>query len=163
MFGEGLAKVARITRQDTALVPDNRERFAQRLAFVRDTGTKRTYRDVSYLAACGAKRTSASDQLSIAILCVHALSNSMILVPLFEPEVRDRICRTVCANFGFGAPGVTSSPALTSRRSSWAATSLPHVGIRLVVIDNRGAFALDHARGKSNAAHAPPVRETRAH
>jgi hypothetical protein len=21
----------------------------------------------------------------------------------FEPEVRDRICRTVCANFGFGA------------------------------------------------------------
>src|SRR5262249_10480956 len=26
----------------------------------------------------------------------------MILVP-FEPEVRDRICRTACANFGFGA------------------------------------------------------------
>jgi hypothetical protein len=30
----------------------------------------------------------------------------MVLVPLFEPEVRDRICRTVCANFGFGALGV---------------------------------------------------------
>jgi hypothetical protein len=26
----------------------------------------------------------------------------MILVP-FEPEVRDRICRSLCANFGFGA------------------------------------------------------------
>ena len=27
----------------------------------------------------------------------------MILVPLLKPEVRDRIRRTVCANFGFGA------------------------------------------------------------
>ncbi len=27
----------------------------------------------------------------------------MILVPLLKPEVRDRICRTMCANFGFGA------------------------------------------------------------
>ena len=32
------AEVSGITRQDTALVPDNRERFAQRLAFVRDAG-----------------------------------------------------------------------------------------------------------------------------
>jgi len=30
----------------------------------------------------GVKRTSASDHLSIAIYGVHALSNSMILVPL---------------------------------------------------------------------------------
>jgi hypothetical protein len=28
----------------------------------------------------------------------------MILVP-FEPEVRHRICRTVCANFGLGTSG----------------------------------------------------------
>src|SRR5437764_15445396 len=30
-------------------------------------------------------------------------SNSMVLVPLFEPEVRNRFCSTTCANFGFGA------------------------------------------------------------
>jgi hypothetical protein len=24
-------------------------------------------------------------------------------VPLFEPEVRNRSCSTMCANFGFGA------------------------------------------------------------
>ena len=29
--------------------------------------------------------------------------DSMILMPPFEPEVRDRICCTMCANFGFGA------------------------------------------------------------
>src|SRR5438105_9956232 len=34
---------------------------------------------------------------------LRTTSNSMTLVPLFEPEVRDRICRTMCANFGFGA------------------------------------------------------------
>jgi hypothetical protein len=30
----------------------------------------------------------------------------MILVPLFEPEVRSRPCGTICANFGFGAPSI---------------------------------------------------------
>src|SRR5262245_33815500 len=38
---------------------------------------------------------------------LRTTSNSMILVPLFEPDGRDRICRKVGANFGFGvaAPG----------------------------------------------------------
>jgi hypothetical protein len=34
-----------------------------------------------------------------------------VAVPLFEPEVRDRICRTVCANFGFGALGTLTAPS----------------------------------------------------
>src|SRR5262249_1596862 len=38
-------------------------------------------------------------------------SNSMILVPLFEPEVRNHLCRKMCANFGFGALAA-SRPAI---------------------------------------------------
>ena len=34
---------------------------------------------------------------------LRTTSNSMILVPLLNPKFADRICRTMCANFGFGA------------------------------------------------------------
>src|SRR6266705_5493718 len=38
-------------------------------------------------------------------------SNSMILVPPFEPEVRNRTLGHGCANFGFGAREARSRPA----------------------------------------------------
>ena len=49
------------------------------------------------------KFVSARGTLGYELRNLRTTSNSMVLVPLFEPEVRDRICRTVGANFGFGA------------------------------------------------------------
>jgi hypothetical protein len=37
----------------------------------------------------------------------------MILVPLFETEVRDRICGPVCASFRFGALAANGGEAPT--------------------------------------------------
>src|SRR5439155_25144701 len=59
-------------------------------------------------------------------------SNSMILVPLFEPEVRNRFCNTMCANFGFGA--------LASRDKMKRTVRSCVVAIVAVLVAN-GAFA----------------------
>jgi hypothetical protein len=45
----------------------------------------------------------------------------MILVP-FEPEVRDRICRSLCANFGFGA--LVAFVVLRSSRTARASAAV---------------------------------------
>jgi len=43
----------------------------------------------------------------------------MILVPLFEPEVRNRVCCAVCANFGFGALGIGAAGRYFSFMREW--------------------------------------------
>jgi hypothetical protein len=59
------------------------------------------------------KFVSTRDTFSYELRNLRTTSNFIILVP-FEPEVRDRICCTVCANFGFGALGGVEDDA-TSR------------------------------------------------
>jgi tripartite-type tricarboxylate transporter receptor subunit TctC len=66
----------------------------------------------------------------------------MILVPLFEPEVRNRFCDTMCANFGFGA--------LASRDKMKRTVRSCVVAIVAVLVAN-GAFA-------QTAFPARPVR-----
>src|SRR5262245_47394352 len=64
-------------------------------------GTRR----INYEEASGPipKFVTTCSTLKYELRNLRTTSNSMILVPLFEPEVRDRTCRSLCANFGFGA------------------------------------------------------------